>query len=288
MAWIFLAESEGSHSAYQAGSSQSPIVSVIDTAKLFLCPACQTVNCLPLRSGMTLRPSTFQCCLANWTSSTEASHAKISVLRELGRAWEASEVVFFNTSRGLSKKQTRDSYFSKTSQQLELVASMVSLKHLPSWGMIVGGRLSQPPKLEPVTSAKDGFYWPTPTSTRHGNLSESLVPKGNHFCRPSGKKAHLTLDTTVKLWPTPRASDGSKGTRTIEGALKHRQMKKEGVDIVTALRLNGDEGGGLNPTWVEWLMGYQTEWTVLEDWAMQWFRPKRAKRSKNLSELESK
>jgi hypothetical protein len=39
-------------------------------------------------------------------------------------------------------------------------------------------------------------------------------------------------------------------------------------------------GGQLNPTWVEWLMGYPSEWTVLEDWATQWFRPKRGKRSK--------
>jgi hypothetical protein len=32
------------------------------------------------------------------------------------------------------------------------------------------------------------------------------------------------------------------------------------------LKAKGDFGSGrLNPTWVEWLMGYPTEWTALED-----------------------
>jgi DNA (cytosine-5)-methyltransferase 1 len=43
-----------------------------------------------------------------------------------------------------------------------------------------------------------------------GNPPENLIRKGNHFVRPSGKKAHLGLDQAAKMWPTPMASDGCK------------------------------------------------------------------------------
>jgi hypothetical protein len=90
------------------------------------------------------------------------SHARTSAVQDMELVWEVSEADFFSTSQGLSKKQTQDLYFSKTSQQLELVASTVSSKHLPSSGMIVGGRLYQPPKLAPRTLERDGLCLPTP------------------------------------------------------------------------------------------------------------------------------
>lgn len=40
-------------------------------------------------------------------------------------------------------------------------------------------------------------------------------------------------------------------------------------------------GGMLNPTWVEWLMGYPAEWTVCAPWAMPLSHVKRAKPSKD-------
>jgi len=39
-----------------------------------------------------------------------------------------------------------------------------------------------------------------------GNPPENLIRKGNHFVRPSGKKAHLGLDQAAKMWPTPHAN----------------------------------------------------------------------------------
>ena len=56
---------------------------------------------------------------------------------------------------------------------------------------------------------------------------------------------------------------------------------KEMRDIFMATDGRILTNGQLNPTWVEWLMGYPSGWTALEDWAMQWFRPKRGKRSKD-------
>ena len=64
----------------------------------------------------------------------------------------------------------------------------------------------------------------------------------------------------VKLWPTPVASDTSSrskpyaqgGSHSRAAAMKRGQSSAE---------LNG---GSLNPTWVEWLMGWPLGWTDLE------------------------
>ena len=56
----------------------------------------------------------------------------------------------------------------------------------------------------------------------------------------------------VKMWPTPAARDWKSGT----GA-----KPREGH----APQLTDRVGGQLNPTWVEWLQGFPTGWTDLED-----------------------
>jgi hypothetical protein len=102
----------------------------------------------------------------------------------------------------------------------------------------------------------------------------------------------MTINDAVKMWPTPRATDGSKGGRTEEGARKELARGKN-VDLGVAVKLvptptardsksgkgktqsdrgrkNGQSlsevsGGQLNPQWVEWLMGFPDGWTDLED-----------------------
>jgi hypothetical protein len=101
----------------------------------------------------------------------------------------------------------------------------------------------------------------------------------------------MTINDAVKMWPTPRANDGSKGSRTEEGAKKELARGKN-VDLGVAVKLvptptardwkSGKgktqsergrtagpslaevSGGQLNPMWVEWLMGFPSEWTALD------------------------
>ncbi len=79
----------------------------------------------------------------------------------------------------------------------------------------------------------------------------------------------IPLNTLVKMFPTPRSSDGEKGIRTPEGAAKERERRKNGVDLPTSV------GGSLNPNWVEWLMGYPVGWTDLSNLEMQSSRKSR-------------
>ncbi len=152
-----------------------------------------------------------------------------------------------------------------------------------------------PKKLEPRTLGKDGFSWPTPRA-------QSARGSG-----PSRTGNRMDLQTAAKLWPTPQAHDAQKGYAKRVGRFgtKHggRNLADE-VLIWPTPGAGGSKGSGpkglgggteakamasgqLNPQFCEWLMGYPLEWTVLKDWAIPVCLPKRAKRSKDSSELEA-
>lgn len=76
------------------------------------------------------------------------------------------------------------------------------------------------------------------------------------------------------MWPTPQAHDAkhiySKMKPTGQQMLSNHIYKIDSTTI----------GGKLNPAFVEWLMGYQTEHTALKDWAMPSSRKSHTKSSK--------
>jgi hypothetical protein len=129
------------------------------------------------------------------------------------------------------------------------------------------------------------------------NLNDyvKLWPTPRNNTGPSKDAKHLSLDAAVKLWPTPKASDAVMGMtartsgRPIEKST-HLQAQvylaeKKRWPTPTTPRPHDSEntagkympgqrqkslesaaaanGGQLNPTWVEWLMGYPLGWTEL-------------------------
>jgi len=75
-----------------------------------------------------------------------------------------------------------------------------------------------------------------------------------------------SLHSQVKMLPTPTQHDGMGGPGTAG--------RDGGKNLRTAV------GGSLNPTWVEWLMGYPAEWTDLKDSATPSCRKSRLRSSK--------
>jgi len=115
-------------------------------------------------------------------------------------------------------------------------------------------------------SGKSSETWPATGMMRNGQVY--LLPP-------------LVRRTSVigsSLWPSPRASDASGGTayhqppsRMGGFALKEIIARPEMWPTPTANRWSGLQSHGenailgpLNPTWVEWLMGFPAEWTDLE------------------------
>jgi hypothetical protein len=80
--------------------------------------------------------------------------------------------------------------------------------------------------------------WPTPTVCGNYNRKGASATSGDG------------LATAVRMWPTPTASNGLDG-----GSNSREACKKAGLAVPTA--------GALNPTWVEWLMGWPLGWTDL-------------------------
>lgn len=118
---------------------------------------------------------------------------------------------------------------------------------------------------------------PTPTvgdskATRNKTAQRS-DPNSNH-------NDGTTLTDFVTMFPTPAAADGERGSETyMRGnptllgkarnlptpkASDHRiGMEERYGPGKRRSNLNDASGGKLNPTWVEWLMGFPLGWTAL-------------------------
>lgn len=84
--------------------------------------------------------------------------------------------------------------------------------------------------------------WPTPLT---GDRIESASRTGG-----------MSLSTAVRLWPTPTAQDAKNSS------LPPSQQTR---DSIPGELMREGMSGSLNPTWVEWLMGFPAGWTDLED-----------------------
>lgn len=100
--------------------------------------------------------------------------------------------------------------------------------------------------------------WPTPRSC-------SAMAAQNIGNRVNDKFPNLESEVARSLWPTPT-------TRGYKGGRKPETLKKSGRgrtnSLNDALTCQGQHGG-LNPTWVEWLMGFPEGWTDLKRSEMQ-------------------
>jgi hypothetical protein len=99
--------------------------------------------------------------------------------------------------------------------------------------------------------------WPTP-------LASDWKPRG-----PNSKQQGLS--EKVKNWPTPTTRDykGANGfVRTQEKLAEGKQAHMGQLPNVVQQELGQTIGGTLNPTWVEWLMGWPLGWTDLKPLVM--------------------
>jgi hypothetical protein len=301
MAWIYLAESADSHWPFHRGCDRSPTVRTIDSRRLCFCRGCGTVTFQFLLSGTTSPRSYVACCPEASISSTADSPARTSVARDVAQAWRESEADFFSRSCAWPTKSSPRCYSLRTSPRLGRAVRTWLARNWPAEGMILDGWLYPLRKSAlPICETDGSLLLPTPTASDFGTGGNgikkgkqkpvlSLVTMARHDLwptpiandakstrnqtarrSPGAKfKSGMTLTDFVRLWPTPNATDYKGPSSRSEG----KERPRSHDDLPTRV------GGQLNPTWVEWLMGYPLGWTVCTDWAMQWFRPRLAKHS---------
>lgn len=126
--------------------------------------------------------------------------------------------------------------------------------------------------------------WPTPAASEGGQSLTNVTEWRGRTAYRGNRKVQIGLRAAVKAWPTPpgfspdgrrngssgkdlgravnrslpfrtpNASDGPKWSRqTLAERVAKRQQVRLGHQI--------GAGGSLNPTWVEWLMGWPLGWT---------------------------
>jgi hypothetical protein len=204
---------------------------------------------------------------------------------------------------------------------------------LPKWGMMRGGLLwERMTSARPIGAKGFGSLLATPTA-KANQLCPSMMknpgcanlwptPKasaaGPDFAKMDRSATRISLQTAVRQWPTPRASEGAKqpndanrdspclswvvknpqmfptptvacatGGQTSRGGDRKNELLLTGFvkqfptpksldgkgQSQRGIHAQGDAlpnmdrgdgaviGGSLNPTWVEWLMGWPLGWT---------------------------
>lgn len=84
----------------------------------------------------------------------------------------------------------------------------------------------------------------------------------NGIVYPQAPLARLTAGTASGLWPTPQASDHRDRGCLEDPAIQRRIRIGKQVGLSTAVKQKRGPGT-LNPTWVEWLMGFPIGYTDL-------------------------
>jgi hypothetical protein len=220
-------------------------------------------------------------------SSAAASHAKTSASPARVQDSQERGQVFGTILLGSFAQFGPDGWSSRTSQLSLLEGSEPFSETWPKSGLMRNGIAYRLQPLVRRTDVRECGLWATPVANQ--SAAASLPALLNE-----AKRLHLrrqwTLATQVaaehthgyRMWPTPKAAsagpDFAKTTRS-----------KTGISLATAaamfptptvqdasnnggpsqhkrnsLPLNAVAGGSLNPTWVEWLMGFPLGWTALD------------------------
>lgn len=290
MSWLFSrALVEEFSAATCSAGARSALSSASPTPQAFLPNDKMTAFSRPSRSGMTFAPLTDDLGADLLTWFLGDSRVRTYQLPGMAPALTESVPDFGAKWHESSVRYDLDSSSWKTHRCLWEEDLPWSLVTLPSWGMTLGGVLWEPPTLgRPISGTASGS-WPTPKANdgeKRGNFDvnnprNGLPAAAKKFPTPLASdwkrngspgdhnRKSPPLGAVVQKWPTPNASDADKWSNQ---SLADRRARGQQVRLNTAVSPQGGAGGQLNPTWVEWLMGWPLGWTDLKPLEMDRFQ----------------
>lgn len=250
-------------------------------------PVCE---CMKGMSACLIHPSTPEA----WIASMRDSLAKTLASLESRQAYLREPDQVFTAKSCVSLAWfDQDSCFWKTYQQSLVTGWEPYSETWPRWGMTVGGSAYVHPMSERRITETDGFCWPTPNAAPLSNnlnlqcsgdgrtkpnklgWAVSMLPTPTTIDAGTGRfntsiggtpRPSLALMARKNLWPTPKARDWKDGrSEGINGRSSPDLGKVVGQSQAT---------GSLNPSWVEWLMGFPIGFTDSKGWAMPKSRSK--------------
>jgi len=100
--------------------------------------------------------------------------------------------------------------------------------------------------------------WPTPRAgLGMGMKLTKNMAKLRH-------KKYLETEVAYKFWETPYSGMHKVDTDNVEYHLRRKEKGKQ-IGLPGQVHLEERKPGHLNPTWVEWLMGYPEDYTLIEE-----------------------
>jgi len=219
----------------------------------------ETESCQSSQSGMMFAPLTATLGEEKSMSSAGVFLAKIFQQQEKELGSQENEADFGEKWPESLAKYDPNTHSWRTHQCLLFEDSTECLAIFPRWGMMHDGELWELAMSAHLTEENESGFLPDGINFFHTPNTTGL--DGGSNSRKALKKRQ------EMMWPSPR-------TRGLCGGTGHKEMliqkigKEEGVKIFN--------GGTLNPTWVEWLMGWPIGWTDLKPLEMvkcqQWLQ----------------
>jgi hypothetical protein len=240
------------------------------------------------RFGMTYKPLTADRGEELLMLYRAGFHAKTLAQQEKAQELMGNEAECGEKWRASFTKYDPDSCSWRTHQCSLLGGLDEFLETWPQWGLMRDGECWEQQMLaQTIRGTESGLLenkWPTPlTQDSYERSAWKIIAQANE-----GGKARMTLTRKVKYlekmstplasdwkdsgasqgnrkslnlgtqvhWPTPRTAGMCGGTGSWE--LLNKNTTKE-----EARKMGAGNGGSLNPTWVEWLMGWPLGWTDL-------------------------
>jgi hypothetical protein len=250
------------------------------------------------RFGMTFKPLTESRGEELLTLFRAGFHAKTLAQQEKAQELTENDQECGSTWRGWLAKYDPDTSLWRTAQCSLLEDLNESLATLPRSGMTRNGLLWELPMLEQTISETGSGLsqqiWPTPAA-RDGKPTNTLealtdgrfvdqlanrvkMVQNNIWTTPCSRdwKGHTittnhpdgfnkSLANDVLKFPTPQASDCRDRGNMSNPAIQRRAENGKQLNLSMVVH---PTSGQLNPTWVEWLMGWPLGWTDLKPLAM--------------------
>ena len=226
------------------------------------------------RFGMMFKPLTANLGEELWMSYLAAFHVKTLVPQEKAQALTENDQECGEKWRGSFVKYDPDSSLWRTHQCSLLGDLDEFLETWPQWGLMRDGECWEQRTLEQTIRGTEFGLSPDGEATFHTPNTTGL---------DGGSNSRKALRKRIEKFPTPVVHDykvGAKGYGL--GAMFHKKnqatwptplsteyranrVKRENHhNGLTQAVLATQNGGQLNQTWVEWLMGWPLGWTDLK------------------------
>ena len=218
------------------------------------------------RFGMTLQPLTadrgealltsFRAdFLAKTFQQPEEAQESTENVQDSGVRWRE---LFLKYDQDLSSWRTHQCLFQEVLEESSLT--------LPRWGLMRNGELWERTTPEHLTNETESGCWPTPSANNYEQTDVDKLLERRERIKSQGINGNgfgLTLANAVqieerKTWATPRTSD-YKSCGPVGSKSHHHMTEKQ--YLCAQVKEEGQPTGHLNPTWVEWLMGWPIGWT---------------------------